>query len=329
MKPSKFVLHSPRSITLEPIVTCLTPGFREVLAKTLYSAISPGTELAAWNGLPPLRSGPQYPRVNGYCNVAVIIELGSSCEGYSIGDFILSFSCHCSHFIISTENILCKIDRGMSLPTSSLSYLFHLGYNSILTANAPPGASCAIVGLGALGLTSACFAINNGWSTLGISDQTPLSDLPSCLPLLDTITRANITAHMQYDVVIYTSSSWSDWDLSLKLANQRAKIIVLGFPGRTQPLSSLSSNPLRADQFYQKQLSIIATGLSPESDSPRAFNKFNEKSNLARILSWLSSGILNHRVLSAPIKPASQLPVLYHLLTHHRDSHTYILDWSL
>ena len=40
------------------------------------TAISPGTELAAYVGLPPLRDGPAYPRLQGYCNVGRVLTVG-------------------------------------------------------------------------------------------------------------------------------------------------------------------------------------------------------------------------------------------------------------
>jgi hypothetical protein len=63
----------------------------EILCKTLVSAISPGTEIAAYNGLPPLRPMKPYPRLVGYCNVSEIIDVGSNVTEYKIRQRILTF----------------------------------------------------------------------------------------------------------------------------------------------------------------------------------------------------------------------------------------------
>ncbi len=47
----------------------------KILCKTLVSAISPGTEIAAYDGLPPLHPIKAYPRLVGYCNVAELLLL--------------------------------------------------------------------------------------------------------------------------------------------------------------------------------------------------------------------------------------------------------------
>lgn len=70
------VLTAPRRLEFErqPLKE---PAPNELLCETLVTAISPGTELAAYIGLPPLRSGLVYPRVQGYCNVARVRAAGS------------------------------------------------------------------------------------------------------------------------------------------------------------------------------------------------------------------------------------------------------------
>ena len=275
-----------------------------------------------------MRAGNQYPRVNGYCNVSEVLKTGNDCPNISAGDHILTFSCHCSHFIAHIDDILSIIPDSVSLSDASLAYLFHLGYSSIITANSPPGTSCAILGLGALGITTYQMSLLNGWNSVGISDYTQLLNENNITGNGKIINRSQVLFDKLFDIVIYASTSWSDWELALQLASQRAKIIVLGFPGRGYELTDLRFNPFRPDLFYQKQLSITATGLMPESNCSRSFNKFNERSNLERILCWFADKTLNPKLLVAPVRSCLDLDDLYDTLTLNRNSHTYILDWS-
>lgn len=64
----------------------------QVFARTLYSAISPGTEIAAFLGCPPLRPGKLCPRVVGYCNVAEVLAIGAGVTLCRTGDTILKVS---------------------------------------------------------------------------------------------------------------------------------------------------------------------------------------------------------------------------------------------
>ena len=63
----------------------------------------------------------------------------------------------------------------------------------------------------------------------------------------------------------------------------------------------------------------------PESNCSRSFNKFNERSNLERILCWFADKTLNPKLLVAPVRSCLDLDDLYDTLTLNRNSHTYIL----
>ena len=133
-------------------------GSDEVLCKTLATAISPGTEIAAYNGSPPLRPVKVYPRVVGYCNVAEIINTGSNVNEYEIGHRVLTFSSHRSHFIAKTQEILAIVPDEVPSNLASTTYIYHLGYNAILNANIKYGSPVLVIGLGVIGLCTVALA---------------------------------------------------------------------------------------------------------------------------------------------------------------------------
>lgn len=313
----KQLKFETRDLVVDPLPT------NNLLAETLVTAISPGTETAAWLGLPPLRPGPIYPRLVGYCNVARVLRCGEGCRKIKPGDRILSFSCHCSGFVLPESEVLAVLPPDLSADHAVLAYLFHLGYSTVLAAAQPPGASAVVLGLGVLGLTSCAMAQLAGWQVAAVTDQAPVLTLPG----IDFHRRDDPPAPASAQVVIVTSGSWSDWDLALRLAAVRAEIVVLGFPGRET--SSIPFNPLRPEDFYQRQLRISAAGLCPEYSDSRGFCHFNERSNIARIFDWFRNGRLDPALLKAPRRPVSQLPDLYNsLCSNERTVHTYLLDWN-
>ena len=125
----------------------------------LCNAISPGTETAAWLGLPPLRTGPVvYPRLVGSRNVAEVVHCGSKCSGIKPGDRILTFQSHCSHFFVNSSDVLAVVPDDLDSQSAVKAYLFHLGYSAILASSHSVGAEAAVIGLGVLGLASCAFA---------------------------------------------------------------------------------------------------------------------------------------------------------------------------
>ena len=297
------------------------------LAKTLLTAISPGTEIAAWRGLPHLREGVTYPRLVGYCNIAKVLKVGDLCEGINPGDIVLTNASHCTHFIQSKKDFFINLPENSDLERYVTSYLFHLGYSTILAANEPIGSSACIVGMGTLGITSACIAQLSGWDVTAISSQKNLNHIKKKISRVSFKSRNDELILGSYKVVVITTNSWEDWDLALKLASHRGKLVVLSFPGRG--IKEIPFNPLRSSDFYVKQLKIIAAGFSPKEKDDRGFNFYNEKDNTKRIFQWIKEGTIDTSIIKAEKEPARKLKELYESLSEDkRNLNTYILDWD-
>lgn len=321
-------LNGPRQLTFEdqPLAA---PGDGELLCQTLVTAISPGTEIAAYQGLPPLREGPQYPRVQGYCNVARVLE--SRCAGIPAGARVLSFSSHRDRFILPESEVLHRLSDDADAGLISTAYLFHLGYNAVLRGGVRPGSRVVVLGLGALGLTSVAMAALAGADVWGVSDHAVPAQLAQRFGARMAYGRAQqdaLKAELAAgaDVVINTVNGWDDWRLGLSLAGQNGVIACLGFPGRGQPAPE--QNPFDPALFYMKQLRVEAVGWSPEVNDSRGFLRFNERENLAWIARQIEDGRLNAAAIVSGRYPAEQIEQAYADLIERRNSPvTYLLDW--
>ncbi|MBA2919764.1 zinc-binding alcohol dehydrogenase [Sphingomonas sp. CGMCC 1.13658] len=303
------------------------PG--EMLCETIVTAISPGTELAAYTGKPPLRPSVVYPRLQGYCSVARVLE--SSAEGFSRGDRVLSFASHRSHLTLPAGEVLLKLPDEADAGKIACTYLYHLGYNAVLRSGVRPGSRVLVIGLGALGLTSVTMACIAGADVHAISDQARPAAIASLLgaqtwrrdqerPLQEALDGGA-------DVVITTVSGWDDWQRALRLAGQNATLACLGFPGRGEPPPS--QNPFDSQYFYMKQLRIEAVGWSPEVNDNRGFLRFNERENIAWLASLIWSGRLDPASLVSGTYDGLELGQAYEDLLMRRNSAvTYLLKWA-
>ena len=299
----------------------------EILAKTLYSAISPGTELAAWRGDKPLREGNIYPRLVGYCNVAQVRAKGAQVSGVEVGDFILTHQSHRSAFIADKSAVLTVIPKEMNLVWVSTTYLYHLGYSALLKANPGPGATVAIVGLGTLGFATLLLANALGYRVTGFSNQP--TQLPDPLQQQITVHGKSIgpETESRFDLVINTSNDWQDHRLSMQLARKGGTIAVIGFPGRTQPTPDF--NPLESQYFYDKQLTLTACGMVPNLDVPEHEIRFTIKRNCAFLLDLIHKGRLNAELLITEVLPWHELAQAYDKLENRSSGlRTCILDWT-
>lgn len=304
----------------------------QILCRTIVTAISPGTEIAAFDGKPPLRPGVTYPRVQGYCNVAEVKACGSAVKDFKVGDRVLTFMSHRSAFILNVNNVLYKLPLGAEPNDVVCSYLFHLGYNAVIRSSIKQGMKVLVVGLGTLGLASVAMAARSGAIVSCVSNHSKPADIAHAYGAQSVFKREELDKLLKddnysgVDVVIVTTNSWADWQLSLKSVNQLGTIAVLGFPGRGEP--PCVENPLPSEFFYLKQLRIEAVGMSPKLSDSRGFCRFNEQNNIGFISGEIIDGKLNPRLLVSGCFHYRHIGKAYRALKSRENSPvTFLLNW--
>ena len=327
-------LERPRHLVFAiETIDATTLGANEILCESIVTAISPGTELAAYAGLPPLRPGPAYPRVVGYCNVARVLQAGSAVSGIRIGDRVVTYSSHRSHFRIPASEVLAVPPDELSSDDAACAYLFHLGYNAVLRADVRPGATVVVIGLGVLGLGTVAVASLAGARVFGISEHRSSRDRCAMMGGSGAFSRGELPALQaavgaeRAAVVVSTSNRWEDWRLALECAGTQGTIAVLGFPGRGEPAPTF--NPFEPVHFYTRQLRIVAVGQSPEQPDPHGFLPFNVRDNMRRILRWMQDGRLRASWLVSGAFPADEIGAAYErLISREGAPLTFLLRWA-
>jgi threonine dehydrogenase-like Zn-dependent dehydrogenase len=332
-----YVLTAPKVLNLKNEKIDITKlGTNSVFAKTLYTSISTGTEIAAWHGKPPLRPSNAYPRLVGYCNLAVVQAVGSDINDLEEGDYILTHQSHRSSFFCNRQEVLviAKNINQLSQKRLTTTYLYHLGYAALLSGGYRPGFEVAVIGLGALGFASASLISAYGGTPLILTDRSNVSSILEFIPFSQCITKAEGEATYKTiagldgaDLVINTSDSWEDYELGLKTVRRGGTIILVGFPGRG--LANPRLNPLDSKYIYDKLITISQVAHCSEHDMPSIDLRFTLKRNLAHIYSLLET----ERIDPAPLLRSKfswdNLEGAYRFLeTRPQDSLSAILDWS-
>ncbi len=328
MLANTFELKGPKELTIVEN-EILLDSTDSILAKTAYTAISTGTELAAWLGKPPLRPSTIYPRLMGYCNIAQIIEVGSEVSELSAGDWILTHQSHSSHFGVKVCDVLCHFSaiKNEEAKRLSTTYLFHLGYAALLKGKFFPGCRVAIIGLGVLGYTSASLVNCFGGKATVFSGKANSFDFLDGKGFI-VKSKESVSDHEKvFDLVINTSDSWDDYLASLKLLRAGGVVVLLGFPGRGLNLPDF--NPMESSLLYDKQLTITYAGYMTELELPEIDVRFTLKRNMQ----YLSNLILESRLDVSPlcsfVSPWKDLASVYDLLNERRTkSLTGVLEWN-
>ncbi len=326
-------LAAPRAIDMRSEELPGEPPANALLCKTLVTAISPGTEIGAYKGLPHLRADVTYPRLVGYCNVSEVLAVGSEVDEIRVGNRILSHTSHRSHAILPHADVLYVLGESDDSGAIACTYLFHLGYNAVLRAGVRAGSIVLVIGLGTLGLTSTAMAAQAGADVFAISDQSATAPIAREFGAIEVFTRTQTNALLAKlgprlaDVVITTTNGWSDWLLALQLAGQRGTIACIGFPGRGS--TDIPFNPLDSQYFYVKQLRIEAVGHFSEARAAKGFPRFDRRSNLAYIARRIAGNQLRPELLVSGRYPADDIKYAYERLAS-RDGQTVtlLIDWA-
>jgi len=325
-------LHGPGDLRFEDEALPAAPGTGEILARTLWSTISPGTELAAFQGLPPLRPGRVYPRLVGYCNVAEILAIGVGVERLVPGMRVLTWQSHRSAFIVPVADVLAILPPDADARAASAAYLFHLGLDAVHRTGISLGHRVAVLGMGVLGLGAAAMAARAGADVSAITARPEIAGIARAMGACavvgpdEAVAAAQATDVGGFDNVVSTSNRWPDWELALRLARKGGTVSVLGFPGRGEPPSP--SNPLASQYFYDKQLRLVACGQPVERDAPPDEIRFTLKRNMADIVGRIARGDLPAGRLLTGEYPAASLADAYRALAARRPGDvTSVLAW--
>lgn len=278
----------------------------EIIGKTICTAVSPGTEVAAYRGDPPLRPMKVYPRLVGYCNIGRVLVVGSKVKKVKKGDLVLTFQSHRTNYKCKESDILVVLPENSNEHEFVLLYLFHLGYTALLRAGFIPGHTVAVVGLGTLGVATYFLAEAMAARVYGFSDHC------SSLVRNHSLLKWNVFSKNKamdvfrsestisgFDIVVSTSNDWADWEIALKLARKGGVVSVLGFPGRNCPIPD--KNPLASQYFYDKQLTITSCGYVSDLECEPLDIRFTLKRNLEYLMSLVIAKKLPALVLASKI----------------------------
>jgi threonine dehydrogenase-like Zn-dependent dehydrogenase len=330
-------LTAPRTLVFESEtlnIGALTGD--QVVAETVVSALSVGTELAAYRGLPPLRPGPIYPRLVGYCNVAKVLKVGDKVSLCAPGDLVLTFQSHRSAFVCRETDVLVQVPQGMDLGAAAMTHLFQLGYTALLGGEFKMGQQVAVVGLGVLGMGAVACGVLGGGRVAGFSDQPGALGRIAEFGAWGCFEKSGGQVVADYlkatsqdgaDLVLLTSDRWDDWLLALQLARKRGIVSIIGFPGRGQEAPAF--NPLDSQYVYDKQLCLQASNHKGEKEVTEDQALRIRRRNCRYLLDMIEAGKLPARSLISGESEWSELANVYEqLMVQRGGALSHLLHWK-
>ncbi len=325
-----------KQVRWETIDISQPPAPHTVVAETLCSLISVGTELAIYTGShigyslpnPPFPLMPHHP---GYALVGRVVAVGEAVEGFQPGQRVMMEVAHGSIGAVDVR-------RGaiVALPeplTNAEGALVRMAEVALTAARVSPpqlGDAVVVYGLGLVGQFAAqLFQLNGGHPVIGIdriSSRLEVAQTNGIIALnaaeVDIPAEiAKLTAGRGPDVVVEATGSPAVVSLSLELVARGGRVVLLGSSrGRVEidPYSHIHRKGVRVIGAHE--------GVQSLDDSPR---RWSQARNLQLLADLFAAGKLkSNGLISHTITPPEALSIYDALAERPQDYLGVLIDWS-
>lgn len=237
----------------------------------------------------------------GYCNVGTVIEVGSGCEEFKIGDLVVSNGPHAE--VVTVPKHLCaRVPPKVNAEQAAYTVLGSIAMQGVRLAAPAIGETVAVFGLGLVGLLTVQILKATGCKVVAFdfdSNRVALAQDYGASGIDLNHQNDPITSGLQYsngygvDAAIITASTPSSDPIhqAAQMCRQRGKIVLVGVTGLE----------LRRDDFYKKELSFqVSASYGPGryddsyelhgNDYPIGFVRWTENRNFKAFLGLLEDG---------------------------------------
>lgn len=274
----------------------------------------------------------------GYCNVGTVVALGQHCEGFSLGDRVVSNGAH-AEIVCVPKNLCCKIPDGITDEDASFTVLGAIALQGMRLAKPTLGETFVVIGLGIIGLLTVQLLRANGCRVLAIDIDPKKIEFAlqfgakTVNPLEDDVISCadEFSRHRGVDGVLITASSKSNEPIhqAAKMCRKRGRIILIGVTGLALSRAdfyekelffqvSCSYGPGRYDSTYEEQ----------GHDYPIGFVRWTEQRNFEAFLDMLVNGTITLKSLISHRFPINEAHQAYELLSSGTQALGILLEYA-
>ena len=238
MNVERIAMTGPREVRIErEMLAENPPAPHDVVMRTHYSLISPGTELAHYNGTSDLDhiSTEPYPWYPGYAAVGEILAAGEE-TGVRAGDLVLAHTPHQSAVRFDSRRRVCvRVPDGVHPRAATMARLGQVSAVGLRTSAARPGDWAAVIGLGLVGNCAAQLLRIAGLRVVGVEmapERRAVAERCGVTPTVDPRDKSALAAAVAYSggcrLVLECSGQPRGVETGLALAARRGEVVLVG-----------------------------------------------------------------------------------------------------
>ncbi len=264
-----------------------------LLIRTLYSAISPGTELAI------IGSSRDMPVHLGYSAVGTVVECGESAVGFAPGDIVACYGApyvkH-SEYLLVPKTLCGLVPSSVSPEAASLAGIGAISIHALRVAKLQFGEKVVVAGLGIIGQLIAQIADAASYDVYAYDISAERADLLKSNPRIKSFSENDLLQDALGEgadsVLLCAGGKQSDLpDKSLTWLRDRGKVVIVGdiephfprskmFAKEAEILIARAGGPGRYDPLYEKEA----------IDYPYGFIRWTEGRNVCEYLRLVGEG---------------------------------------
>jgi len=294
-----------------------------VLGATLYSLISPGTELASG-----FTANLESPHIPGYAAVFRVEQVGENVTTLKAGDLALCMGPHRSWQHVQ-ESHAVKLPDGIAADVAVLARLMNISMTSLMTTAAKPGEAVLVTGLGPVGFLAAQLFRRCGYEVVACDPDSDrlaaarASGIPHVYaqpPVDDPAWQGRIALALE---CAGRESAALD---GCRLVRKKGEVVLVGVPWKRH--SDAFAHELLSLIFHQ--YAVVRSGWEWEVPIfPGHFQPISYFDNIRKCLAWLAEGLFDAAALTRKVSPR-QANEVYTDLADRREKALFVLfDWQL
>lgn len=339
----RLVLDEKGRIAVESFAV-VPPADNQMVVRVACSQISAGSEM---NTILQRRQatpapGTAFPgRGLGYTTVGRIMALGQAVTGWEIGERVLCFGHHGSHWTITldgqdggsgaipNQNLVERIPEGLSDTEAAFAVLGDVALHGLRRARIQMGESVAVHGLGAVGLLAVQLARQSGaWPVIGVdivparlqlarelgASQVVDASSTDAVAAIHALTRLprtwkgwlpGVVPGTGAEVQIQTSSNIQIYNTMLRAAADRGRLVMVG--------AAQHSVEIGAHELLRRELAVYGSYQTGQLE-PHPYWPWTRARNRAIIMDMIGRGDLQVQPLVSHMVPGTEAATLYDLM---------------
>lgn len=232
----QIIMPAKRTATLEDFDLDETLAPNQILIKTHYSLISPGTEGAGFTGL---ESGTRFPHGSGYTAIGEVLKVGENVTKCEVGDFAFCYSSHAS--IVKTASVMLAFKPPLEIDAKLIPFvrMATVAMTSLRVSSVEFGDTAIVIGLGLVGNSASQLFNLAGMKVISVERVPERIEIARKCGIQHLINpdeenvheRVNsITGGQKADVTVEAIGNPRLVELAYQLTRTKGEVILLGSP---------------------------------------------------------------------------------------------------